>query len=396
MEPLGQSQILPYLTGLAGFGHSLHIISFEKPDLLNDSDRVASQRERLEPLNICWLPRPYRRGASLRHLLIDVLATSREIRNTCAKVGIDILHCRAHVPGWMALSACNGLGIPMLFDFRGFLAEEYADAGLWRRSSLKFKAAKLLERRLIRRCSAMVVLTETIREYFQTQLQVSCAKMFVIPCCVDLSRFHPSNNLPPPADGRVRVVYAGSTGGRYPLSSMLDFYRLILERCPGSELTILSSNNPVEVESIVARCGLPRDLISCYSASPSQVPAILARSDIGLAFNTGDLALMASSPTKIGEYLASGLAVVADEKIGGLRRILVDEAVGCLVASNNPATWPQSIETILGICSRPNYRQRCFDSARKFYDLSRGIADYARAYECCAGSAAAEASRRRG
>ena len=34
-DPLGQSQVLPYLKGLARLGHKIHLISFEKNFQIN-------------------------------------------------------------------------------------------------------------------------------------------------------------------------------------------------------------------------------------------------------------------------------------------------------------------------------------------------------------------------
>ena len=43
-DPLGRSQVLPYLAGLAARGHAIELVSLDKPDALaRDGARVAEQ-----------------------------------------------------------------------------------------------------------------------------------------------------------------------------------------------------------------------------------------------------------------------------------------------------------------------------------------------------------------
>jgi glycosyltransferase involved in cell wall biosynthesis len=95
----------------------------------------------------------------------------------------------------------------------------------------------------------------------------------------------------------------------------------------------------------------------------------------------GDLALLAASPTKLGEYLASGLIVVAEEKLGDLQEILVAEEAGCLIDSGEVATWPGVLEKALRLCDQQAARQNARRAAATYLSLSDGIERYRSAYE---------------
>jgi glycosyltransferase involved in cell wall biosynthesis len=382
MEPLGQSQILPYLTALAQRGHKIEVISYEKSHLLLDSGRRGAQTESLRRCGIEWFPREYRRGDSLHSLLSDVFRASGDIVNQCKKNKIELLHCRVHVPFLMAWYASALKRIPLLFDFRGFLAEEYADAGLWKPRGIRFRVTKLLECRMVSWCSAMVVLTSPIRDYIKDAYRVPTEKLFVIPCCVDLERFFQKESLAPRHPGRpLRVIYSGSTGGRYKLHEMLRFFSLVLEKRPGSHFTILSTGNLVEAERVIAKSGVRPDAVSLQSVPHQGVPELLSKHDLGLIFLRGGLGLLASSPTKIGEYLACGLTIVAERGVGGLKEILEDQHVGCLVDSDSPESWPAALDEALRLCDQPDIRQKSMATASKYYSLEEGVDTYARAYE---------------
>ncbi|MCV4754379.1 hypothetical protein OFC37_33460, partial [Escherichia coli] len=52
----------------------------------------------------------------------------------------------------------------MLFDIRGFMPEEYTDAGIWPEGGLLYRTAKTIEKWLMKESDAFVVLTEKARD----------------------------------------------------------------------------------------------------------------------------------------------------------------------------------------------------------------------------------------
>lgn len=383
MEPLGQSQILPYLKGLAERGFSIDILSFEKPGLLADSDRVSTQKASLSASRIEWFPRPYHSGASLFDLLRDIFRTAAEVLRHSARNRIDLIHCRTHVPFLIAWFASLVRRIPILFDFRGFIAEEYVDAGLWNADGIKYRITKLLERSMTRYCSSMVVLTDPVRKYLADANRLAPEKVFVIPCCVDLSRFGvAASSCVRPPGGPLNVVYSGSTEGRYDLKAMLRFFARLRAKRPGSHFTILSTGDLARVGRLVEETGLPSGSTTVATVSHAQVAEVLREQDLGLFFLRGGLTLLAASPTKIGEYLAGGLVVVAETGIGGLEEILGDEGAGILARSDQPETWDATLDAALQLCDQSSRRERALRTAKKFYSLQRGIDEYAKAYGC--------------
>jgi len=385
LEPLGQSQIIPYLTGLADQGHSIEIISFEKSNLLDQPERVSVQKGVLRSHNIAWHPRRYRGGSSILQLLADLYQTSKEIRRRCADRRIDLIHCRSHVPFFMAALGTAGLKVPLLFDFRGFLAEEYVDSGLWPVGGLRYHVTKKLERIFARRSAAMVVLTEPGRQFLRSAYSLSPEKIFVIPCCVEQSRFRANPTPGPVGPGRsLRVVYSGSTIGRYNMSAIFDFFALLVQHRPGSQLTVLSSSASEKAKGLAQQSRLPKDSVSFQNLHYSQVPDVLTTQDLGLFFLRGDLTLLVASPTKLGEYLASGLVVVAEERLGGIKEILADHGAGCLIDSSRPATWPGVLQKALELCDAPDFRERSQRVAASYFALRTGVDTYAKAYEFAA------------
>jgi hypothetical protein len=76
------------------------------------------------------------------------------------------------------------------------------------------------------------------------------------------------------------------------------------------------------------------------------------------------------SPTKIPEYLASGLPVIANTGVGDVDRLLVEDRVGILVSYLNDAGFEDVVDEIGGMAADVETSQRCRSSASNRFDLA--------------------------
>ncbi len=58
------------------------------------------------------------------------------------KYRVDVIHARGHVPMAMALLARMLRLADLIFDIRGFMPEEYVDAGVWPAGSALYRITK--------------------------------------------------------------------------------------------------------------------------------------------------------------------------------------------------------------------------------------------------------------
>src|SRR6185295_10524822 len=182
-EPLVQTQVLPYLRELARGGVGVSLLTFE-PDMSRawDENSTREARASLEAEGIDWHALPYHKRPSAPATLYDILAGAWKAARLVRKRGIDVLHARAHVPMAMAMLARTLAPCRTIFDVRGLMAEEYADAGVWREGSKVYRAVKWLERAGLRRADQVVVLTERMRAWLSESGQARAEKVTVIPC----------------------------------------------------------------------------------------------------------------------------------------------------------------------------------------------------------------------
>jgi len=381
-EPLVQTQVLPYLRALVADGIEPTLLTFETAEAARDTAVVAAAAEELAAEGIRWHHRRYHKRPSLPATLFDIVVGAWFVHRRVGTGPLDVLHARSHVPAVMAVLGRGAARrhrsrkVPsFLFDVRGFLAEEYVDAGLWSNGGLLFKGMKRAERALLRRADGLVVLSERAREILSRA--VPSVPIEVIPCCVDLALFP----QPTPAAktaakqrlglaGRRVVLYVGSTTGFYQFDEMVQFARAASLEDSSTFFLVLTQRHVEQVAAQIAASGMARDQFSVRSVAPHEVPENALAGDLALSFIPATYSKLASSPTKVAEYLACGVPVVATPGVGDIDGQLTGEGVGVLVRSHSPDGYSEALARLKVITAAPDIARRCRQSAARLFDLA--------------------------
>lgn len=398
-EPLVQTQVLPYLRQLALAGIKIHLLTFESSFREKWTvEELTEQRMQLAAEGITWFCRPYHKSPSVPATAYDILAGARFAVRLVRRERIDVLHARAHVPMAMALLAARFAKVKMLFDIRGLMAEEYADAGNWKEGSLPFRLVKRVERAGIGRADQVVVLTERLRAWLIEHQLKPADQIEVIPCCVDFARF---DNVDATGEGtfagrlnkdRFEVVYAGSLIGLYLVEEMGCFFKAIKQKRSNALLRILSFSQPEQGAAALKRAGLTSDDFEILSVPPAEVPTHLRRAQLGVSFRKPAFAQIAASPTKIPEYLAAGLPVVCNAGIGDMDDLVERERLGVVLRDFNHDSYETAAVKALALAEDDEVRARCRRLAREYFDLETvGGPRYIQVYQRLIAKGASEA-----
>src|SRR4051812_12034734 len=274
-EPLVQTQVLPYLRQLVTAGVDVNLLTFEPRMHRTWTEReLVDERTRLAGEGIRWFCLPYHKWPSLPATLYDILAGAFVAARLVRRHRIEVLHARSHMPLAMALPIKRWTGCRLVFDLRGLMANEYADAGSWKEKSLVFRAVKGLERAGIRSADQIVVLTWRMREWLVAERLTGAEKVEVIPCCVDFSRFCNGNKkkiIAPPTPERFEVVYAGSVAGLSLLEEMGRFFLELRSRQPSAFLRILTTSSRSDTTARLQHVGLDSNDFRIGAARPAEV-----------------------------------------------------------------------------------------------------------------------------
>ncbi len=392
LEPLGQSQVIPYLRELARRGVRFTLLSFERaPAFEPEGIRQCEQlREKLKSQGIEWHWLRYHQRPSVPATMYDVLAGFRKAKSLVRRNRIEMVHARAHIPATIALALKRRFGIPMIFDLRGLMAEEYVDAEHWREGGVPYRLTKAAERRILASTDAIVTLTERIwpiiREW--QGLRGRTVHHEVIPCCVDLSlfKFSEEERARRRAElglgDRFTMVYSGSLDGWYLTEKMADFFASFQRRNRSAHLLWLTTGSHDRVRELMRSRGVESGNFSVLSIASAAVPSYLAAADAGLAFIKRCVSKVASSPTKNGEYLACGLPLVINAGVGDSDVLINDWKAGVLIENFTEEEYAEAGREIAAMAARPEVRKSARSVAEQLFDLNAiGTERYASLYE---------------
>ncbi len=386
-EPLGHSQVLPYVEGLARAGFRMDIVAFEPRQATADEIRAVEDRLAGSGIGYYWS----RRSAS--HAFTVKLAEAAWALTRLLARGLSarprIVHARSYLPSAAAqLAAALSPGTRFLFDVRGLLGEEYVDAGHWSAGSYRYKLLKRFERRLFARADGVVVLTERHLRHLrdETGLVARETPIEVIPTCVDVTRFSAS------ADARARwrrdlgagdrfaLVYSGTLGAWYREEEMVRFYAALRRRRP-SCFALLTHSPTDRFDAAIAAAGVPREEVLVRRVAPGEMPEALAAADAAVSFITPCFSKLGSSPTKTAEYLAMGLPTVMNRGIGDGNR-LIDEVPAVIDAGDLGPGAIESAAERLAAADVDALREIARRAAVERFSLDAvGIPRYRRLYE---------------
>jgi glycosyltransferase involved in cell wall biosynthesis len=412
LEPLTQTQVLPYLEGLAQAGYRIVLLTFEprRPTAV----QTRQWRQRLAAQGIVWHWCRYHKRPTVLATGWDVVRGVLAGLRLIHRHKVRLLHARAHVAGVMALVLKRLTRAKLLFDIRGLMAEEYADAGVWPPDGALFRLTKYVERVLVEAADGIVVLTEKARQLFLRWYphEIADKPLMVVPCCVDF------RNVPPreapggtgvsPVPGRTHgqdargtsrfrcstvLVYVGKLDGWYPTDAMAALMAAAVQMIPGSRWQVWTQSDPLRLRRLLTDQGI-NGQVTVGSIAADALPAVLAGAHAGLSLRRPGPAALAASPTKVGEYLAAGLPVITSRGVGDTDALLTGEpshgraAVGVVVQEFTAEAYRLAIGQLVDLLNDPGTPRRCRAVARKHLDLQRvGWARYRQLYDTLIGTA---------
>jgi glycosyltransferase involved in cell wall biosynthesis len=160
------------------------------------------------------------------------------------------------------------------------------------------------------------------------------------------------------------------------------FFMAVRERRPEAFLRVLTVSSPMAGAEVLERAGLRAEDFWIGSVSPQEVPIYLRRARLGISFRKPTFSQIAASPTKIPEYLAVGLPVVANAGIGDMDDLIERERVGVVLREFGEDAYKAAAEKALMIADDRETRLRSARVARKYFALDEvGGARYLKVYK---------------
>jgi glycosyltransferase involved in cell wall biosynthesis len=392
-DPLGQSQVIPYLIGLSKLGITYSLVSFEKHERYEENKKIISAL--LTNNNIEWFPLTYHAKPPVLSTLYDIYCLFKQIKLIHKNKPIKILHCRSYISALAGLHFKKKWGVKFIFDMRGFWADERVDGKIWNLSNPIFKTIydyfKNKEKQYIENADAIISLTHNAKEEIHSWKYIKNNPVYiqVIPCCADFNHFTPSSidtqklfdlkkslNI---ADTDFVLSYVGSVGTWYMLPQMFEFFKALLLKYNKAKFLIITADSQEQIIAEAHKNEVPIEKLIIKKSSRVDMPYYLMLSTFSVFFIKPAYSKKASSPTKLAEILGMGVQVICNKGVGDVDKIVTDGDVGIILNSFATESYNTAIDKIENYLAKP--KEPIVDFAKQYASLENGVEKYAEVYK---------------
>jgi len=383
-DPLGQSQVLPYLTGLSKKGWNITVISFEK------RDRLKAEKNRIKQVcseyDIDWIPMIYHKSPPVISTLYDLKKLRSEVREIVKSKNPFLIHCRSYLPMLVAMKF-QKKGIKVLFDIRGFWADERVEGQIWDIKNPFYKPIyryfKKKEKMFFQKADAIVSLTRAAIPFINNHK--SRAIISIIPTSTDIHHFNrlkidKRNSKALKQDlnlsGKFILGYSGSLGTWYLFDEMMFFFSRLLRKKPKSRFLIVTRDSDEIVYKMAKKHSVSPDKFIIRNASRDEMPLYLSIMDFSVFFIKPTFSKLASSPTKTGELMAMGVPMICNTGVGDLEEIIPTYQAGIILNKLDSGSFDWAVDKMFDNQDPCFKMEKMLRGAEDYYNLEKGVSTY--------------------
>ncbi len=308
----------------------------------------------------------------------------------------DLVHAQHYGGATRSYAACRLNNWPLVYEIHSLLGEEVERDRLGR--GLTFRAYQSLERRVLDRAAAIIVLGERVKEVVVNEKKVPVDRVSVIYPGIDLNEYHqtsaaPAITVPGVGDSDQVVMYVGNIehpnqGVPILINALPQIFSTVPEaRC------VLVGGPASTGEAYRQRLGDFGDrLIVLTEQTPEQVVALTQRADV-LVHPRLACRENYSVQSKIAVYLASGRPIVATN-FADYQTILGETGAGLLTPVDSDSIGDAVINVLTDRTLASRLTSATRPVAEEYFAMSRNVDRYLDVYRRALKQGPRRASRR--
>lgn len=302
--PLGRGtpiRIHRLAEALSRRGHEIHVVTYHlgDPGVL---EGVKVHRIR----DLRWY-RHYEPGPTHAKLLILDPLLVGTLRRVLRSHEIDVIHAH-HYEGLLVAGLSGAVHCPVIYDAHTTLESELHFYPLGLPKKLCRSLGRMLDRRLPRRASHVIAVSEGIKRTLMDLAALPGDRIDVIPNGVESSLFEAIEPDRRRAEKRKIVGFAGNLAPHQGIDHLLAAFSKVLERWKDARLHIVSSSGFAPYEMLARELGI-EDAVELKHVPLSELPGMLAAADVLVNPRVEATGL----PMKLLNYMAAGRPIVSFE-----------------------------------------------------------------------------------
>lgn len=293
----------------------------------------------------------------LRFLRSSFLHLTREH----ARCPYDLLHIH-NLPDFLVLAGLYPrlCGAPIILDIHDVLPEFYASKFAVSPKSGRVRLLKLIERVSAWAASHIIIANDLWLEKFELRTRAN-GKCSVFINNVDSRVFFPRSRTRD--DGKLIILFPGGLQWHQGLDIAIRAFTRVTAELPHAEFHIYGDGNrKPDLMNLTRQLGLQDKVLFFEPCPVSRIAEVMAEADLGVVPKRADSFGNEAYSTKIMEFMASGVPVVASDT--RIDRFYFDDSVVRFFRSGDPEALAVGIIEVL---SDPLLRER----------LTRNGLDYA-------------------
>lgn len=270
-----------------------------------------------------------------------------------------IVSSPSFLSGLAGLCSARELKSQFYFDVRDLWPDVTIPLGIFK-EGLFYQLLRQLEHYFYRRAEKILVATPAIKRHLFLE-GFDQNKIVVLLNSVDTILFKPRTMKRPDnfCDDDFLVTFIGNHSRLYDLENVVEAAE-ILPKNKIKFLLVGEGESKADLEKLVARKKLP-NIIFEDEKPAAEIAQILAMSNLGLISLNETKIAQETIPSKLGEYLATGLPIVA--AIGAEAKKMIEQnQVGLIYTAGDPQALAQAI---LKLYRDHKLRQKMGINARK-------------------------------
>ncbi|HOZ40659.1 MAG: hypothetical protein IPN62_14435 [Flavobacteriales bacterium] len=258
----------------------------------------------------------------------------------CLLLRPKAIMARGVMATWMALRMRDsGLVKRVMFDGRGAYAAEWEEYRIIDDDDL-IAQFRPLEQEAVSEADLRLAVSEALVAHWRERYGYRGDAHVVIPCTLGTEGTGRNASVPP-RDGRVRLVYSGSSAGWQGFSLLEELLVPLLEGDARVDVLFLARRDK-HVQALMDR--FPGRVAQAW-LEPAEVGPVLAIQDLGILLRESTITNKVSSPTKFAEYLAAGLPVIISSGIGDFSEAVRAHGLGVVYEPGQPLAELRSTTT---------------------------------------------------
>ncbi|WP_205499632.1 hypothetical protein [Rufibacter psychrotolerans] len=375
-DPLTVATIFPHLEILASF-HSINKIVFttieregqipNRPTFLfKGHDKIHFEPLISRRLNINILEK-----------INDFIVFPNQIKRIINAFKVDSVISRGAPAGALAYLVWKVTKVPFFVESFEPHADYMLESGVWRRFDPRYIFQRAWEEKQKKYASGLMPVADNYKRKL-IQEGIPEARIYTVPVAVHAESFQFDKVVREQSRKRLGFsslhlvgVYVGKFGDIYYDEEAFQIFKTSFDYFGDSFRLIILSPNPKEklLEKLID-ADIDVNKVFITKSAHSDVPAFLSASDFAFSTIKPAASRIYCSPTKNGEYWASGLPILITNGVGDDSDIIEREGGGAVFDLSVKGSLANALLKMRELLKNPDYRSKVRELAIRHRNLS--------------------------